>query len=155
MSSWKEIADMNSSDPYWTAFTFAGEPDPNKLHVTHKYFGKLSFLQSCALLAIIESFFDVTDGFRKFNASFSRADLFGPEKNIRVLRPVHWSDFEEGYKENSCHELRDLIEHFRVDDYPSYSPHVTTSFGESAIHGVISGYVLMCGESIVKKWSTE
>ena len=134
---------------FWTAFCFQHEPDPNKLHVTHKYFGALSMFESCVVQAAIIKHFRTNGPYRPFTVQFSEREFFGPDNTIAVLKPADLESFTLPYVRFGYDTLRTRIDIYRQDDW-KYNPHVTTN--QSLVHGVLDRYVLMHGNVTIGIW---
>lgn len=134
---------------FWTAFAFQHEPDPNKLHVTHKYYGALSMFESCVVQAAIIKHFRKVGGYRPFTVQFSEQEFFGTDNTIAVLKPSGDESFILPYTRLEFDRLRLAIDMYRQDDW-KYSPHVTTN--QDLVHGVLDRYVLMHGRTIIGEW---
>jgi len=128
---------------YWTAFTFRAEPDPNRLHVTHKYLGELSEVSASAALKRVSAYWKVYP-LKTFFARFSVEDYF-LEGTLRVIKEEtpDASAFQGFWK------LRKELDDFRVDDY-AFNPHVTTALPR--VHAYIDSYVFMRDLEIIKRW---
>lgn len=134
---------------WWTGFLF--ENESGEIHVTHKYLGFLDVIAVQNLEKQIDSFFLKHGGFKKFTASFSKVDWFGPNSDIRVLRPQSSVEFFDNYLRHDYNYLRMVLNQYRVDDY-GFNPHVTTS-DRTNVHGVLNAYVLMQGDTVMHAWT--
>jgi hypothetical protein len=141
---------LKASNPWWTAFYFEFESDPNVLHVTHKYFGALSTFEASDVEHRIDTHFARAHGYKPFPASFTKVAYYGPGEDIRVLVPLCSSSFFDGYLKGQYQTLRATINHFRRDDYP-FNPHVTTD--SESVHGVLAGYALIRGKEVIHRWT--
>jgi len=130
-------------DIYWTAFTFKSQPNPNTLHVTHKYLGELSGLDADLTLKIIKDYWKEYP-LKTFFAKFSVEDYFH-SGTLRILKEpaTEVSPFKNFFK------LRNQLDPFRVDDW-AFNPHVTTKLPK--VHAYIDSYVFMRNIEIVDRW---
>lgn len=128
---------------YCTMFLFDGVDKPDILHVTHKYFGK-GFKDDKEIIEALEKYFK-KNPFKSFTEVFDKEEFFGPDKDIRVLRPSSNKKFLPDLKE----ELEKII----VDKWPEYKPHTTVSANVDCIDYPIVDYVLVKGGKVV--WSAK
>jgi hypothetical protein len=124
---------------YYTAFTFQ-DNFHTKLHVTHKFLGSLDVQQVEEIKIVLDEWFSFHP-FMPFQVLFDRPAKFGPNKSEDVLlcNPKEKYRFLPG--------LRRLLDHYRRDDYPEYSPHVTS--GASKIDLQITGYIFAQGAEVL------
>lgn len=127
----------------YTAFIFE-EIDPDLLHCTHKYLGDLSDNQIAGVRQIVDQYFRYTHIPRLPQAVFSKEDFFGPNKEVRVLKPRSW------VPNRWLLDLRNMLGNFRKDDFDSYQPHVTTL--ENIIDLPFSSYALIGDKQILGEW---
>lgn len=131
-------------DPkYWTCFYYEGFT-PNQLHCTHKFFGDLSKNELESVIKIMDKHFNSTP-FEKFKVTFGKEEMFGPDKDVRVLIPVDNKNYNK-----FLIPLRDKLNKYRTDDYDSYKPHVTTSMNKVDLP--FKGYAFMYGEDFIRKY---
>jgi hypothetical protein len=150
---WKlKIEESKLNRAWWTAFYFDFEPDPNSIHITHKFLGKLSMFESCAAEAAISKHFRRAGGFKPFPVAFDKVEWFGPNEDIRVLRPHDQVSFFHYYFDAQYHTLRTAINGLRRDEY-LFNPHISTE--RPHVHGVLAGYALMHGQRIVRSWDAQ
>jgi len=131
---------------YWTALVFDVENDPNRLHVTHKYLGILDDFEVDDVVETIDRW--LGDGWMPVRAVWDQEDQFGPERDVRVLKPTDPTPVTE---HSLLAPLRVDLDQFREDDWESYEPHVSTE-REQIIVSPLVEYVLMYDEEVVRSW---
>lgn len=130
-----------SKTTYWTCFAYAGV-EPGALHCTHKYLGEQQDEDLGRIQAILESYFATP---RKVpTVVFRREDFFGPDGDVRVLRPE--SDDASWF----LLDLRKRLDTFAEDDYPEIKPHVTTTL--DAVMMPFTRYCLCQGGKILAEY---
>lgn len=112
-------------DKYYTAFVYGrellkkgGVPDLSLGHVTHKYLGELGQEKLSMVWMIVNDYF--LDDNRLFpRAVFDGPTLFAGRTPVLVAK--------RGYVLGEWFmDLRRQLDQFRKDDYPEYTPHVST-----------------------------
>lgn len=129
---------------YYLALGFEGEPSLNKMHCTVTYLGTKT---QGELLDIIHIVNERIKAFplEKKTVLFNKVEMFGPEKDIRVLRPnttdlsCFRPDIKERLKHHDASAFRD-----------SFKPHVTTD--RKTFNGTINRLVLATGDRVIKSW---
>lgn len=138
-----------------TAFYFKDEYGIPKCHCTHKYLGELGQDFDANKLGEVA---DVIDEYwSRVNKEprvwhFNKYELFGPEKDVPVLRCMDISD--------KLLDLKKLLDQFRDEDYPEYKPHVTLKLDKDHINPRLLRplkmqpifYGLVFGDEILKRW---
>ncbi len=130
----------------YTAFLFEGQPDPDKLHCTHKYFGEVSDLGFTHIQSIIDEHFRNRIVRLPPRIVFSKKELFGPYKDIPVLLcSSHAPD------DFLC-QLRSKLVALKVgeEDKYEYRPHVTTD--RKIVEETIVSYALMVDGQVRRQW---
>lgn len=127
---------------YYTTFLLAGY-DPKDLHCTHKYLGAQTPGDLEAIKGILDGFFQAPHKFPVLRFEVPR--LFGPNRSIRVLSPRRFDP------PTLFPKLREMLQHFRKDDYDDYTPHVTHATLE-VVDLTIVGYALMQGDKVCAQW---
>jgi hypothetical protein len=133
-------------EKYYTAFVMLMRDSVarhNKLfHCKHKYLGEQPLSHMREVQKICEEYFTVSASHPApiFPLCvFNKEDLFGPDKNIRVLRsfidPIR---FFPG--------LREQLQYFREDDFDEYRPHITCDLPYKEINGSFHCYAIMSGQ---------
>lgn len=126
---------------YYTTFVFEGFDPVTELHCTHAYFGKLDANAAGGLMTVLLDHFYCAP-FEEFSAVFDRPDLFGPKKDIPVLRA----------SDATFDQLRAGLHHafspWRDRDFGVYQPHVTT-FQDGPQTFKVIDYVLVCDKQII------
>jgi len=149
---WAEIkqAEEEHKDSWWTAFMFEDTPNPNDLHVTHKYLGKLESDQIKETLSIMDAYFKKKK-FKPFQMVFDKEEWFGDEKDTRVLRPTDLPDKDK--QEVFMLDLKSqLDEKIKKDDYPEYKPHVSTNDFDM-VDRPITRFALMKGKNTYREYT--
>lgn len=141
----ESIESAKSRPTYFSAFIFQGFPDPEVLHVTHKYFADQTPESAAEIEEIMDEFFASPKKFPR--AVFSEQQMFGPDKDVRVLTPKS-VDLKAWFP-----ELRDSLEKFKKDEHGEYKPHVTTD--EDLIDLPFAGYGLMYDGKIIRYYPNE
>jgi len=130
---------------WWTCFYYDGET-PSDQHCTHKYFGDLEDKAAEKVKELIVQYFEKKP-FKPFQITFNKEELFGPDKETRVLTPTEFN------KENLLLDLRSKLDKFKEDNYPDYKPHVTTH--KKLIEQPFKGFALMYGDNKVLDYTVE
>lgn len=127
----------------WTCFAFDGI-HPDELHCTSKYLGEQSSGSVAVILTIIENYFR-KNGFKGLNPIFQHEEMFGPDKDIRVLTPT-----DNVGDHNYLMDLFNRLDRIHQDDWPEYKPHVTTD--RPIVTMPITRYCLMNDDKIMREW---
>jgi len=144
---WKEVLENEEDhkESWWTVFLFKDIPNPNDLHVTHKYFGDIGeeFTEENleSVIETIDGYFENKE-FHSFQLDFSKEEMFGPDKDVRVLTPSSLSDIEKD--EYFLLDLKGELDDICPDDWPDYKPHVSTE-EITVVDRPIVGFALMKG----------
>lgn len=132
-------------DPsYWTCFYYE-DYTPDELHCTHKFLGKQNSQDVKTILKILDNYFKANP-FNPFKIVFGKEEMFGPDKDIRVLVPNDTKD-----KDLFLMDLRKRLDKFKKDDYPEFRPHVTT-VTLNKVDKPFKGYALLYGKDIIAKY---
>jgi 2'-5' RNA ligase len=137
---------------YYTTFLFAGHPDPNDIHCTHRYLGELDDFELKAVLKLLTDYFAKSDEFAQLrDIEFATPDFFGSDRDIRFLRPH--TRLEARVVEALLPDLRAQLDPFAGGfDYGEYKPHVTTE--RNKITSRIDSYALVgSGGVVIAKWN--
>ena len=139
------IAEKNwSQETFWTCFAFDGI-EPDDLHCTHKFLGEQSPGQLAEIKDVLEKHFR-DNPHRTFTHRFSEPEMFGPNKDVRVLR-LETHEIPPEF----LPDLREQLDRFRDDNYlGGYKPHVTTD--QDVIDRPLSRYCLCQGNKILREW---
>lgn len=129
---------------YWTCFAYEGIL-PDTLHCTHKYLGDQTPEAVEQITAILDAYFVTPFDTRTTpTIIFKREEFFGPNKDVRVLRPesddVSWFFLD----------LRKQLDAFAEDRYPELKPHVTTNL--DAVMAPFVRYCLCQGDKILAEY---
>lgn len=131
---------------YYTAFVYKNH-DPKELHCTHKYLGALDADQATLVISMVDGWFKRTllNSFPR--VAFTEVDLFGPKKDIRVLKP------KEGNGGLSVFDsLRGALDLFRPDDFPKWNAHVSTT-DLNSVHIPFFSYALLDNDgTVIREW---
>lgn len=140
---------MNSK--YFTCFGFTNfdVADLDKFHVTHTYFGHLNTDQVNAIIFIINKYLQHSKCHPSWPlVGFNKVDMFGPNKDIRVLRPPSVASLDISF----LGELRSVLEDYQTEGecYP-FNPHLTTDL--VSFKGMMD-YLYLCKDEyeVVKAW---
>ncbi|MGL4401632.1 MAG: SprT-like domain-containing protein, partial [Luteolibacter sp.] len=108
------------------------------IHVTHKYFETDE--KKNAILETLQDFF-LRAPFKPFSVKFDKVEMFGKDKDVRVLRPDSNGEFYIGLKE----KLDALV----PDKWPEYKPHISVSANVDSIDAELDRYVLVQGGKVL------
>lgn len=110
----------------------------NVIHVTHKYFDTTEKKEEI-LQSLKDHFNDAP--FKPFPGLFDKVEMFGKDKDVRVLRP--------GAADAFLPDLKEKLDAIRKDDFPEYKPHVSVSQNVDKVDGVLDRYVLVQGGKVI------
>lgn len=135
----QEIMRILESDvsSHYAVFTFENMLDVEHNHVTLMYFGKLNPGADEEIIKIMDKYFNENNP-QPFEASFSKVEMFGPDKDVRVLIADDPGQF--------LGDLRELLEPFNASEFKDYKPHYTTDLPApqkvkvNAVHFQSEGY---------------
>lgn len=135
--------EVDQPQKYYAAFIYDKTASDYVLHCTHHYLGELDRDQLRQVEKMIDGYFLKERELP--HVAFNQIDYFGPEKDIRVLRPLKTSvaDF--------LPDLKAKLEGFRKDDFPEYKPHVSTE-QMSSIDKPFQHYALISKKGIARTW---
>ncbi len=121
----------------YTAFLFLGHPDPKDYHVTHKYLGERDDREK--IVRLLEAYLDIFP-FKSFQAHFGYKAADIP----RAFMASHPGLF--------LPDLRRVLDCVKLDDYPSYRPHVSVGpavFGLPSLEFWVTCFVLVENGEVV------
>lgn len=144
MENRKDKESVPKDPTFWTTFLFQGT-SPQDLHCTHKFLGKQEDDSVKKIIKTLDNYF-AKNPFKTFTCDFGVEEFFGENNDIRVLTPN-----KKINDKNLLLDLRDKLEVFKEDSYPSYLPHVTTEFVKK-VSLPITGYALLFGNTILRKY---
>lgn len=124
---------------FYTAFLYDTEA---AVHCTHKYLGTLDNNQLIEVTMILDSYFKKPRTLPR--VAFDQPDLFGFNKDIRVLVPTVWNT------KDFLPDLREKLQPYKRDDY-DYRPHISTGARKLLVDR-FAYYALMTGPVVVKAW---
>ena len=133
---------------FYLTFCYEGVENVDSQHITHTYFGKLSGTDLAKVLELCNLYFKANP-FQGFEVCFDRVEMFGKEKDMRVLRP--------GYpvSAHSCYlpKLSCLLNPYNASAFKDelFKAHTTSS--ESVVGGRIDRIAIMSGNSVIGEWS--
>ncbi len=134
-----------SRETYWTCFAYDGVV-PDDLHCTHKFMGEQTPEAVRDIVETLDRHF-AANPFQPFTQRFDREEFFGPDKDVRVLRPA-----SDKVPSTFLPGLRAQLDPFMVDRYGGgYKPHVSTD--DDAVEQPFTRYCLCQGDKILKEWS--
>lgn len=127
---------------FYTCFGYNGHPVKD-LHCTHKFLGKQPETAVSEIIKEIDEYFSYNK-FVPFLVLFNKEEMFGKNKDIRVLTPKSASL-------SLFHlPLRESLTKYNEEDHPKYNPHVTTLLEEVDLP--FDFFCLVKDGQIVKKW---
>lgn len=130
---------------WWTCFYYAGDT-PSDLHCTHKYFGDLEDESIEKVKKSLKQYFE-KKSFKPFQVTFNKEEMFGPDKDTRVLTPTEFN------KEDMLLDLKSKLDKIKADKYDTYQPHVTTD--KDLLEKPFKGYALMFGDDKILDYTAE
>lgn len=128
---------------YWLCFGF-DDIHPDELHCTAKYLGDLTPGSVAIVHVILEQYFR-KNGFKGLNPVFQKEEMFGPNKDVRVLTPT-----DRVGDHNYLMDLFNRLDRIYQDKWPVYSPHVTTD--RPIITMPLTRYCFMNDDKIIREW---
>jgi hypothetical protein len=131
-----------TSETYWTCFAYDGV-HPDELHCTHKYFKDQTPETMEQIRKIIDEHFKAKP-FEPFTTRFDQVNMFGENKDVRVLRPAV-DDLSLYHL-----DLKEKLDEFREDRFPDYCPHVTTDL--DVVEMPFARYCLLQGSNVLAEW---
>jgi 2'-5' RNA ligase len=146
--------DEDYTGQYMTAFYFEDDHGIPYCHCTHKYFGELDADTVPKVIEAVDQYFSGVPDLKKDRTwVFDTFVLFGPEKDTPVM--------ERMTKDDMFPDLKEQLEVFRTDNFPTYRPHVT--LGEKVQDLSVDSlrplkmkpvsYALVTGDQKVKVWN--
>lgn len=133
---------------YYLAMGFDDDPSLSKKHITIVYFAEQPKENLQKIIDIVDDYID-KNGFKSFEIDFDKVEMFGPGKDIKVVRPGTPDDKSDLF----LPKLKNVLYEFnnsKFKDAP-YKPHVTTDNDREG--GRVNRLVLATGNTIVKKWT--
>jgi hypothetical protein len=121
-------------------FLFEGVKHPDILHTTHHYFKTIKDPQD--IIDVLEKYFK-THPFHSFKPTFKDVELFGENKDVRVLRPA------DQQKKMFLLDLKEQLDELEKDKYREYKPHVSVSSNVDEVNFPIVNYALVQGGKIL------
>ncbi len=138
------------SEKFYTAFVIVMEDEitgnRKLLHCMHKYLGEQTMGDMRRVVKLCDEFFETNPVFPY--CIFNEEDFFGVDKgSIRVLKSFVTAN-------NFFPELRETLRHFREDDFPEYTPHITVNLPYQEIIGSFHCFAIMSGKDKIYKYYT-
>ena len=130
---------FNGQLKYFLAFTFNGEPDVRKFHVTMLHFGILNADDADFIFRLTNLVMTYLPH-NSFGAKFDCPEMFGFKKNIPVLLPPENYDMS-----NFLPKVYAAIAPFLNSSYYEYNPHVSGFEPGVVVEGLIDRLVLYRG----------
>jgi len=156
--SWDDLQsnEEDHQDSWWTTFLFKDIPNPNDLHVTHKYFGTvgeggLTEKHLEQVMETLDEYFEDKE-FHSFRVDFDEEEMFGEDKDVRVLSPSNLSDTDK--KEFFLLDLKEKLDEIYPDDWAEYKPHVSTE-EVSVVDRPIVGFYFMRGSRPYREYTDD
>lgn len=104
----------------YTYFDFKDDYGIPSCHCTHKYFGyipeEMNDEKINKVIEIIDEYFKELKKKERL-WYFNQFDLFGPDKDVPVMRSRR--------NDNKFLGLKGLLDKIKTDNYPEYKPHIT------------------------------
>ena len=135
--------DQDSQPSSYLILGFEGETDLEHNHVTVVYFGKRTDEENEEIHSIVSEWYNENDP-TAFEASFTEEDMFGPNKDIRVLKAEKPELFFP--------DLRNILSKYNASKFKdSYKPHVTTD--KETYHGKVNRIIFSKdGYQTIDEW---
>lgn len=134
---------------FYLAFAYKDHENVDTKHITHTYCGELDSFELTKLIQLCDNYFNANP-FKGFKVEMNQEEFFGPEKDIRVLRPLKPSDDSSSYLPKLSKLLKDFGFNRSAFKDEKYKPHTTTDLPE--IKDTINRIGIYSGNSIVKEW---
>lgn len=132
---------------YYLAMGFDDDDSLNRKHITVVYFAEQPKEAVEDIIRIIDDYVN-KNGFKSFEIDFDKVEMFGPEKNIKVVRPGSPKDDSDLY----LPRLKKALYKYNKSSFKDqpYKPHVTTDKDKEG--GRVNRLVLASGDKIIKSW---
>ncbi len=132
---------------YYLAMGFDDDESLSRKHITVVYFAEQSKEAVKDIARIVDEYIK-ENGFKSFEIDFDKIEMFGPNKDIKVVRPGTPESSSDLYLPRL---KKALYKHngSAYKDQP-YKPHVTTDNDKEG--GRVNRLVLASGDKIIKTW---